>query len=73
MTPVPRHGYRIGVPRAGRWREIANTDSRFYGGSDLGNDGARRHALEQPSHGEAAIRLELTLPPLATVMLRAEG
>ena len=42
MTPVPRHDYRIGVPRAGRWREIANTDSRFYGGSDLGNDGARR-------------------------------
>ena len=39
MTPVPRHGYRIGVPRPGRWREIANTDSRFYGGSDLGNDG----------------------------------
>ena len=29
MTPVPRHGYRVGVPRAGRWREIANTDSRF--------------------------------------------
>ena len=29
MTPVPRHGYRIGVPRAGRWREIANTDSQL--------------------------------------------
>ena len=43
MTPVPRHGYRIGVPRAGRWREIANTDSRFYGGSDLGNDGGGPH------------------------------
>ena len=71
MTPVPRHGYRIGVPRAGRWREIANTNSRFYGGSDLGNDGAV-HALEQPSHGEAHSVL-LTLPPLSTVMLRAEG
>ncbi|MEA2809932.1 MAG: 1,4-alpha-glucan branching enzyme, partial [Rhodospirillaceae bacterium] len=70
MTPVPRHAYRIGVPRAGRWREIANTDSRFYGGSDLGNEGAV-HALEQPSHGEAHSIL-LTLPPLATVMLRAE-
>ena len=71
MTPVPRHGYRIGVPRAGRWREIANTDSRFYGGSDLGNDGAV-HALDQPSHGQSRSVL-LTLPPLSTVMLRAEG
>ena len=47
MTPVPRHDYRIGVPRAGRWREIANTDSRFYGGSDLGNDGAVAHARQR--------------------------
>ena len=71
MTPAPRPHYRIGVPRAGQWREIANTDSRFYGGSDLGNEGAV-HALEQPSHGEAQSVL-LTLPPLATVMLRAQG
>jgi 1,4-alpha-glucan branching enzyme len=70
MTPVPRHGYRVGVPRAGRWREVANTDSRFYGGTDLGNEGEVR-ALPQPSHGEAHSIL-LTLPPLATVMLRAE-
>jgi 1,4-alpha-glucan branching enzyme len=70
MTPIPRHGYRIGVPRAGRWREVANTDSRFYGGSDLGNDGGA-HAHDQPSHGESHSVL-LTLPPLATVMLRAE-
>ncbi|MGH8428765.1 MAG: 1,4-alpha-glucan branching protein GlgB, partial [Solimonas sp.] len=69
MTPMPRHGYRIGVPRAGRWREIANTDSRFYGGSDIGNDGeVRTH--DQPSHGQPHSVL-LTLPPLATVMLRA--
>ena len=71
MTPVPRHAYRIGVPRAGRWLEIANTDSRFYGGSDLGNEGGAV-ALDQPSHGHAHSVL-LTLPPLATVMLRAEG
>jgi 1,4-alpha-glucan branching enzyme len=71
MTPVPRHGYRIGVPHAGRWREIANTDSRFYGGSDLGNDGAV-HTIDQSAHGESQSVL-LTLPPLATVMLRAEG
>jgi len=71
MTPVARHSYRIGVPRAGRWREIANTDSRFYGGSDLGNSG-EVHTHGEPSHGEPQSLL-LTLPPLATVMLRAEG
>ena len=42
MTPVPRHGYRIGVPRAGLWREIFNTDAAFYGGSDIGNGGGVR-------------------------------
>jgi 1,4-alpha-glucan branching enzyme len=71
MTPVPRHRYRIGVPRAGVWREIANTDSRFYGGSDLGNEGAV-HSVGSASHGEQQ-SLELTLPPLATIMLRGES
>ncbi|TMJ30937.1 MAG: 1,4-alpha-glucan branching protein GlgB [Alphaproteobacteria bacterium] len=71
MTPAPRHHYRIGVPRAGLWREIANTDSRFYGGSDLGNDGGAA-TTPAPAHGEAQ-SLELTLPPLATIMLRADG
>jgi 1,4-alpha-glucan branching enzyme len=70
MTPVPRYHYRVGVPHAGAWREIANTDSRFYGGSDMGNEGAV-HAVGSPSHGEQQ-SLELTLPPLATIMLRAE-
>jgi 1,4-alpha-glucan branching enzyme len=71
MTPAPRHHYRIGVPRAGYWREIANTDSRFYGGSDMGNDGGAA-ATADPAHGEPQ-SLDLTLPPLATIMLRAEG
>jgi 1,4-alpha-glucan branching enzyme len=71
FTPVPRQGYRIGVPRAGRWREIANTDSRFYGGNDLGNSGGV-HTHGESAHGEPQSLL-LTLPPLATVMLRAEG
>ncbi len=39
MTPVPRYGYRIGVPLGGAWREIFNSDSSFYGGSNLGNQG----------------------------------
>ncbi len=68
MTPVPRHGYRVGVPRAGRWAEILNTDAEIYGGSNVGNSGAVE-AVELPSHGQPA-SVELTLPPLATIVLR---
>jgi 1,4-alpha-glucan branching enzyme len=71
MTPVPRPGYRIGVPRPGLWRELLNTDSSFYGGSDMGNGGAAATRPVQ-SHGEAQ-SLELTLPPLATLFLRPEN
>jgi len=70
LTPAPRHGYRAGVPRAGRWREIVNTDSAFYGGSNVGNDGAVQ-TTEHATHGESQ-SIVLTLPPLATVMLRPE-
>jgi len=69
MTPVPRPGYRIGVPRDGRWHEILNTDSAFYGGSDMGNGGGV-HTAPVPSHSEQQ-SLELLLPPLATLLLRA--
>ena len=51
MTPVPRHDYRIGVPQPGVWREILNTDSAFYGGSNVGNAGAV-HTVDSPAHGE---------------------
>ncbi|SKA30526.1 1,4-alpha-glucan branching enzyme [Enhydrobacter aerosaccus] len=71
MTPTPRHHYRIGVPRPGVWREILNTDSRHYGGSDMGNGGGVRAApLAWQGEGQS---VELTLPPLATLVLRAEG
>jgi 1,4-alpha-glucan branching enzyme len=70
MTPTPHREYRIGVPHAGLWREIANTDSQYYGGSNLGNEGAV-HTIENPAHGEPQ-SLALTLPPLATIMLRPE-
>jgi 1,4-alpha-glucan branching enzyme len=70
FTPVPRHGYRIGAPRAGRWQEILNTDAAVYGGSGVGNLGGVV-ASSQPSHGQP-FSLELTLPPLATVLLRHE-
>jgi len=68
MTPVPRHGYGIGVPRPGLWRELLNTDSALYGGSNMGNGGELRTVPVQ-RHGEAQ-SLELTLPPLATLYLR---
>src|SRR2546421_2290604 len=37
LSPVPRERYRLGLPRTTRWREALNTDSTFYGGSDMGN------------------------------------
>ncbi len=39
FTPVPRHGYRIGVPQPGYYRERLNTDAALYGGSNVGNGG----------------------------------
>mgnify|MGYP003293010128 CR=1 FL=1 len=39
LSPVPRHGYRLGLPQAGRWRELINTDAEVYGGSNTGNFG----------------------------------
>jgi 1,4-alpha-glucan branching enzyme len=67
FTPVPREGYRIGLPHAGRWAEILNTDAAGYGGSGMGNLGAVI-ATETPSHGQPA-SAALTLPPLATLWL----
>ena len=70
FTPVPRQGYRIGMQRAGWWSEVLNTDSAVYGGSNVGNSGGA--ATEGvPSHGKPQSVL-LTLPPLATIVLRAE-
>ncbi|MBI1209407.1 MAG: 1,4-alpha-glucan branching protein GlgB [Azospirillum sp.] len=67
FTPVPHSGYRLGVPAAGTWRELLNTDAEIYGGSDLGNSGGVA-AQEVPCHGRP-VSLVLTLPPLATVVL----
>ncbi|MEZ0214151.1 MAG: 1,4-alpha-glucan branching protein GlgB [Xanthobacteraceae bacterium] len=71
FTPVPRFGYRIGLPRAGRWREVLNTDAPVYGGSGIGNFGAV-YAHEHPSHGQPA-SAEVTLPPLATLYFHWTG
>jgi 1,4-alpha-glucan branching enzyme len=70
FTPVVRRGYRIGVPRAGKYREILNTDSTYYGGSDVGNAGDV-WTQDRPTHGMTA-SLSLTLPPLGVVVLAPE-
>ena len=68
FTPVVRHGYRLGVPRAGFYSEIFNSDSLFYAGSNVGNFPGCA-ADWTPHHGRPA-SLSLTLPPLATVVLK---
>jgi 1,4-alpha-glucan branching enzyme len=70
FTPVPRHGYRLGAPRAGHWREVFNSDAERYGGSNVGNSGLVS-ASTHPSHGQP-FSIELTLPPLATIYLISE-
>ena len=68
FTPVPVREYRVGVPRAGTWAEVLNTDSAHYGGSNLGNGGGVR-SEPVPWHGQSH-SICLTLPPLAAVWLR---
>jgi 1,4-alpha-glucan branching enzyme len=71
MTPVPRVGYRIGVPLPGLWREILNSDADCYGGSGVGNAGGVRTCAE-PAHGHAQ-SLPLTLAPLSTMFFLHDG
>jgi len=69
MTPVPRQAWRLGVPEGPwQWREVLNTDSAFYGGSNLGNGPGALATTDAPAHGRAR-SLSLTLPPLATLFL----
>ncbi|MGC2323349.1 MAG: 1,4-alpha-glucan branching protein GlgB [Terriglobales bacterium] len=70
FTPVPRLGYLVGVPSGGFWRELLNSDAREYGGSGMGNLGGV-HAKLRPVHGRP-YSLELTLPPLGALFLKAE-
>ena len=70
LTPVPREGYRIGVPGSGRWVEVLNSDSQVYGGSGLGNlGGVDTGPLPVPHHGRPE-SVDLTLPPLSTLILK---
>jgi 1,4-alpha-glucan branching enzyme len=68
FTPVPRLDYRVGVPEGGYYRELLNSDSELYGGSNLGNSGGVP-AVAEPWHGRP-YSLRLTLPPLSVVILK---
>jgi len=70
LTPVPRHGYRIGVPREGAWQEVFNSDAGLYGGSNVGNYGGS-HTENDPSHGHAC-SVRIVLPPLSVIVLKAK-
>jgi 1,4-alpha-glucan branching enzyme len=71
LSPVPREAYRLGLPLAGPWAEILNTDAVVYGGSGLGNLGqitAEAHSW----HGRPA-SAQIVLPPLSTSWFRYDG
>ena len=67
FTPVPRHGYRIGLPHAGRYREIFNSDSHFYGGGNIGNAELATEPMSWMGFQES---VAIELPPLAVVVLK---
>lgn len=68
FTPVPRYDYRVGVPKAGFWKEILNSDATEHGGSGHGNLGGVESA-RIPYHGRTN-SINLTLPPLGIVFLK---
>jgi 1,4-alpha-glucan branching enzyme len=70
FTPVPRHAYRIGVPDGGFYRELFNSDSGFYGGSNMGN-GSGLMADSVPLHGRPC-SLRVEAPPLGAVILKRQ-
>jgi len=67
LTPVVRDNYQIGVPAGGHYEVVLNTDDNRYGGSGIGE--ATIEAQETPAHGKP-YSLALTLPPLATIILK---
>jgi 1,4-alpha-glucan branching enzyme len=71
FTPVVRSNYRVGVPQSGRYYEAFNSDSEYYGGSNVGNAGGLQ-TTGVPSHGQPD-SLCLTLPPLGAFVLVPEG
>ncbi len=71
FTPISRSSYRLGVPQAGRWREVLNTDATVYGGAGSGNlGGVKTDSLPWGIHAQS---VSLTIPPLATMFFVYEG
>jgi 1,4-alpha-glucan branching enzyme len=68
FTPIARFNYRIGVPTAGFYRELMNSDAAIYGGSDVGNGGGLG-SEPTPAHGFFH-SLRLTIPPLGCLLLK---
>jgi len=71
FTPIPRLGYRVGVPEGGYWRELLNSNALEYGGTGQGNLGGV-NAENESAHGRP-YSLNLTLPPLGALFLKAAG
>ncbi len=69
FTPVPRQNYRIGVPKPGTYREVFNSDSKYYGGSNVGN-GESRLVGESIPWMDHPYSILLTIPPLAGIILQ---
>ena len=68
LTPVPRPNYRVGVPLAGKWKEVLNSDAGIYAGSNAGNCGGVT-AENIPAHNQGA-SAEFFLPPLSVVVFQ---
>ncbi|TDD68223.1 1,4-alpha-glucan branching protein GlgB [Jiangella aurantiaca] len=68
FNAMPHEGYRLGLPHAGPWQEVLNTDAELYGGSGVGNLG-QVVAADEPWHGRPA-SVRLRVPPLGTIWLR---
>jgi len=71
FTPLPKHNYRVGVPRSGPWQEVLNGDAQVYGGSGLGNLGGAEATRIEWHHRPYS--LSITLPPLAAVLFLSRG
>jgi len=71
FTPVPRHNYRFGIPSPGRWLEIFNSDSEYFGGSNVGNEGGVESEPIPWHHYDQSV--SLTLPPLAAIYLKKQS
>lgn len=71
FTPVVRENYKIGVPLKGTWKEVLNSDDKAYGGSGVTNAGKKLTTTQETWHGRPYV-IELSLPPLSTIVLELE-